>query len=43
VLLEVSLRAHTGRLADLADARMGALIKDPERFRREIDRRSDLE
>jgi hypothetical protein len=43
VLLEVSLGAQTGRLAELADARMGALFKDPERFRREIDRRSDLE
>lgn len=43
VLLEVSLGAQTGRLAELAEARMPALFKDPERFCREIERRSDLD
>jgi hypothetical protein len=43
VLLQVSLGAQTGALAELADARMAALFKDPDRFRREIDRRSDLD
>ncbi len=43
VLLEVSLGAQRGRLAELAEARMSALFKDPERFHREIERRSDLD
>jgi hypothetical protein len=43
VLLEVSLGAQSGLLAELATARMPALFKDSERFRREIEWRSDLD
>jgi len=43
VLLEVSLGAQSGRLAELARGRMDALFKDPKRFLREIERRSDLD
>ncbi|HTQ06975.1 MAG TPA: hypothetical protein VMI54_24120 [Polyangiaceae bacterium] len=43
VLLEVSLGAQAGPLAELAEARMPALFKDPDRFHREIERRSDLD
>jgi len=43
VLLQVSLGPQTGKLAELAAARMAALFKDPERFRREIERRADLD
>lgn len=43
VLLEVSLGAQSGAFAEQADLRMPALFKDPDRFRREIDRRADLD
>jgi hypothetical protein len=43
VLLQVSLGPQTGTLAELASARMPALFKDPDRFRREIERRADLD
>jgi hypothetical protein len=43
VLLQVSLGPQTGKYAELATARMPALFKDPERFRREIERRADLD
>jgi hypothetical protein len=43
VLLQVSLGPQHGKFADLAAARMPALFKDPDRFRREIERRADLD
>jgi hypothetical protein len=43
VLLEVALGAQAGPLAESARARMDKLFKDPERFRREIERRADLD
>jgi hypothetical protein len=43
VLLQVSLGPQSSKLAVLASARMPKLFKDPDRFRREIERRSDLE
>lgn len=42
ILLECCLGAQRGKLAELAAERMDALFKDPDRFRREIERRSDL-
>jgi hypothetical protein len=43
VYLECCLGAQTGTVAELATARMPKLFRDPERFKREIDRRSDLD
>jgi hypothetical protein len=43
VLLECALGAQPGTLAELALARLDRLFKEPERFRREIERRSDLD
>ena len=43
VLLELGLGAQSGRLGELAHARLDKLFKDPKRFLREIERRSDLD
>jgi len=43
VLLECGLGAQSGAFAEAAQARMGKLFRDGERFRREIERRSDLD
>jgi hypothetical protein len=43
VLLECALGVQAGAFAELAHARMSKLFKDGERFRREIERRSDLD
>jgi hypothetical protein len=40
VLLQCSLGPQPGALAELANARIDASFKDPERFRRELDRRA---
>ncbi len=43
VLLECALGIQVGAFAELAHARMKKLFRDGERFRREIERRSDLD
>jgi hypothetical protein len=43
VLLEVNLGPQTGRMAELARARVDALFKDAKRFLREIERRSEMD
>jgi hypothetical protein len=43
VLLECALGAQPGTLAELALARIDRLFREPDRFRREIERRSDLD
>jgi len=43
VLIQVALGPQTGRLAELAEARMPKLFKDPDRFKREIERRESLD
>lgn len=43
VLLECALGTQAGDFAERAHAEMGKLFRDAERFRREIDRRSDLD
>lgn len=43
VLLECALGAQVGAFAELARSRMHELFRDGERFRREIERRSDLD
>jgi hypothetical protein len=43
VLLECGLGAQSGEFAEAAHTRMAKLFRDGERFRREIERRSDLD
>jgi aminoglycoside phosphotransferase (APT) family kinase protein len=43
VFLLCTLGVQPGALAEAALARMGRLLRSPERFRREIERRSELE
>lgn len=43
VLVECCLGAQQGKLAELAWKRIDALFKDPDRFRREIEQRADLD
>jgi len=43
VLLECALGTQVGAFAELARSRMNELFRDGERFRREIERRSDLD
>jgi hypothetical protein len=43
VFLLCTLGVQPGPLSEAALARMGRLLRSPERFRREIERRSELE
>lgn len=42
ILIQCGLGAQTGELADQSRERIGALFKDPDKFRRAIDKQADL-